>query len=50
MGNAHLPQKCPNIQPIMVFSKRLDMHNISVILLQYQKQIMSANLIISLKE
>ena len=44
------PKNVPILKPIMVFSKRLDMQSISAILLQYQRQILSENFIISLKE
>ena len=46
------PQNVPILKPIMVFSKRLDMQSISVImiLLQYQRQILSENFIIISKE
>ena len=44
------PKIVPILKPITVFSKRLDMQSISVILLQYQRRILSENFIISLKE
>ena len=33
----------PILKPIMVFSKRLDMWSVRVILLQYQRQVLSEN-------
>ena len=46
------PKNVPILKPIMVFSKPLDMQSFCVImiLLQYHRQNLSENFIISLKE
>ena len=45
------PQNAFILKPIMVFSKRLDMQSVSVILLQYQRKVLSENFrFIPLKE
>ena len=43
MVNAHLSLKCPYSLTNKVLSKRLDMKSVSVILLQYQRQVLSEN-------
>ena len=44
MVNAHLPLKMsPFSNPLCFFSKRVDVLSVSVILLQYQRQVLSDN-------
>ena len=51
MVNAHLPLKCPYFLAHYGIFKHLDMKSVSVILLQYQRQLLSENFrVISLKE